>query len=86
MLFLVIGCNKPFTLLAEVHCNLLGDPLRDVHLSTQAGYAHVGWVGRNRHTTSTAQAGEKRIRNIKKQCNWQEYKSFRLIYFDKQTH
>lgn len=51
---------KPFTLLAEVHCDLLGDSLRDVYLSTQAGYTHVGWVGRNGNSTGTAQAGEEK--------------------------
>lgn len=57
-IFEISSYTKPFTLFAEVHCNLLGDALRDIHLSTQAGYTHVGWVGRNRHTTCTAQAGE----------------------------
>lgn len=63
------SCNIPFTLFAEVHCHLLGDALRDVHLSTQAGHTHVGWVGRNRYTTCTAQAGKKRSSNHQNAIN-----------------
>lgn len=58
----ILNCNKPFTLFAEVHSDLLRDSLGDVHLCTQAGYTHVGWVGRNGYTTGTAQAGQKRIK------------------------
>lgn len=46
-----------------MHRDLLGDSFRDVHLSTQAGYTHVGRVGRDRGATGTAQA-EKDKRNI----------------------
>lgn len=46
-----------------MHRDLLGDSFRDVHLSTQAGYTHVGRVGRDGGATGTAQANEEK-RNI----------------------
>lgn len=51
--------NKPFTLLAEVHRDLLGDALGDVHLSAQAGHTHIGGVGRDGGATGAAQAEEE---------------------------
>ena len=49
----------PFTLLAEMHSNLLWDSIRDVHLSSQTGDAHVGWIWRNRDATCAAKAIER---------------------------
>lgn len=51
--------DKPFTLFAEVHCDLLGDSLRDVHLGAQTGHTHIGRVGRDGGATGTAQAEEE---------------------------
>lgn len=53
------GIDKPFTLLAEVHGDLLGDSLGDVHLSAQTGHTHVGRVGRDGGATGAAQAEEE---------------------------
>lgn len=57
--FLLICMNEPFTLFAEVHRDLLGDSLGDVHLSAQTGHTHVGRVGRDGGATGTAQAEEE---------------------------
>lgn len=51
--------DEPFTLFAEVHSDLLGDSLGDVHLSAQAGHTHIGRVGRDGGATGTAQAKEE---------------------------
>lgn len=50
--------TEPFTLFAEVHRDLLGDSLRDVHLSAQTGHTHIGRIGRDGGATGTAQAEE----------------------------
>lgn len=47
----------PFTLLAEVQVDLLGDSLRDVHCGPEARHAHVGWVWMDGDATGAAQAG-----------------------------
>lgn len=51
---------QPFTLLTELCYDGLGNALRDVHLSAQAGDTHVGWVGGDGSTTCAAQAGRGR--------------------------
>lgn len=51
--------NKPFTLFAEVHRDLLWDSLGDVHLSAQTSHTHVGGVGRDGGATGTTQAEEE---------------------------
>lgn len=42
-----------------MHRDLLGDSLRDVHLSAQTGHTHVGRVGRDGGATGAAQAEEE---------------------------
>ena len=49
----------PFTLLAEVQIDLLGDSLGDVHCGPEARHTHVGWVWGDGDATGAAQAKER---------------------------
>jgi len=60
------GLHVPLTELAPVNGGLLRDSLSDIHLILDAVHAHVGRVGRDRHTTVAAQAANKK----KMKENW----------------